>query len=62
MQEASRGMDSLRGLEEAVSEAAPHPHCLVPPLCMSTERGGDMGERNADKIASGCAMEEFDPG
>lgn len=55
-------MDSLRGLEEAASEAAPHPHCLVPPLCMSTERGGEMGERNADKIASSCAMEEFDPG
>lgn len=37
-------MDSLRGFEEAASEAPPqHPHCPVTPLGMPTEHGVKQG-------------------
>lgn len=44
-------MDSLRGLEEAASEAPPHhPHCLVTPLGVSTEHRVKRGSAMPTKL------------
>lgn len=37
-------MEFLRGLGEVASEAPPHPHCLVTPLCMSTDYWVKLGK------------------